>query len=95
MTRPKNEIEDLFLSITKKCQTLIEQTHRKSEETLEFKLTRLRETFHLNPSIDRGIDCDWMIGLTSLEVYISIFNMTDENNKFEHFTDTFNEFSFA
>ena len=35
--RPKNETEDLLLSITKICETLIEQTHRKAEETLEFK----------------------------------------------------------
>ena len=26
---------------------------------------------------------DWMIGLTDLEVYNSIFNITEENNKFE------------
>ena len=31
---PKNETEDLLLSITKSCQTLIEQTHIKAEETL-------------------------------------------------------------
>ena len=37
----------------------------------------------------------WMIGLTSLEVYNSFFNITEENNKFELYTDTFNEFSFS
>ena len=35
-----------------------------------------------------------MQGLTSLEVYISIFNITEENNKFELYTDTFDEFYF-
>ena len=35
-----------------------------------------------------------MIGLTSLEVYNSTFNTNDENNKFELYTDTFDEFSF-
>ena len=35
-----------------------------------------------------------MIGLTSLEVYNSTFNITEENNKFEIYTDSFNEFSF-
>ena len=29
MIRPKNQREDLLLSITKKCETLIEQTHSK------------------------------------------------------------------
>ena len=39
---PKNETEDLILSINKKCEKLIEQTHRKAEETLEVKLTKPR-----------------------------------------------------
>ena len=41
MIRPKNESEDLILSITKNCGTLIEQTHRKAEETLESKMTKI------------------------------------------------------
>ena len=35
-----------------------------------------------------------MIGLTSLDVYNSIFNVTKENNKFELYTDISDEFSF-
>ena len=81
MIRPKNEIEDLLLSITKNCETLIDQTHRKPEETLEFKMIKPRETFHFRPPIQ--VKGDWMIGLTDLEVYNSIFNITEENNKFE------------
>ena len=81
MVRPKNETEDLLLSITKNCEMLIEQTHRKAEETLEFKMTKPRETFHFKPPIQ--IKGDWMIGLTDLEVYNSIFNITEENDKFE------------
>ena len=34
-----------------------------------------------------------MLGLMTLEVYNSIFNITHENNKFELHTDTFDEFS--
>ena len=37
MIRPKNQKEDFLLSITGNCETLIEPTHRKSEETLVFK----------------------------------------------------------
>ena len=87
MIRPKNETEDLLQSITKNCETLIEQTHRKAEETLEFKMNKSREIFHFSPPIQ--IKGDWMIGLTDLEVYNSIFNITEENNKFElyKFTD--------
>ena len=79
--RPKNETENLLLSITKNCETLIEQTHRKAEETLEFKMVKPREIFHFKPPIQ--IQGDWMIGLTNLEVYNSIFIITEENNKFK------------
>ena len=71
---------------------MVEQTHRKPEETLEFKMLKSRETFHFNPPIQtKG---DWMLGLIDLEVYNSIFNITKENNKFEIYTDTFDEHSF-
>ena len=81
MIRPKNETEDLLLSITENCETLIEQTHTKPEETLEFKMIKPRQTFHFKPPIQ--VKGDWMIGLTDLEVYNSIFNITEENNKFQ------------
>ena len=81
MIQSKNETEDLLLSITKNCETLIEQTHKKAEEMLEFKLTKSRETFHFNPSFE--VKENWMIGLISLEVYRSIYNITPENNTFE------------
>ena len=47
--RPKNQTEDFLLSLTKNCDTLIEQTHRKAEQTLEFKMIKPRKTFHFNP----------------------------------------------
>ena len=81
MIKPKTQTEDLLLSITKNCETIIEQTHRKPEETMEFKMTKSRETFHFSPSIQ--VKGDWMIGLTDLEIYNSIFNITEENNKFK------------
>ena len=81
MIRPKNETEDLLVSITKNCERLIKQTHRKAEETLEFKMIKPRETFHFKPPIQ--VKGDWMIGLTDLEVYNSIFNITEQSNKFQ------------
>ena len=81
MIRPGNETEDLLLSMTENCETLIDQTHRKAEETLEFKMIKPRETFLLEPPIH--VKGDWMIGLTDLEVYNSIFIITEEINKFE------------
>ena len=90
MIRPKNQTEDLLLSITKNCEALIDQTHRKAEETLEFKLIKPRETFHFIPPFQ--VNGDWMIGIIDLEVYNSIFNITEENNKSELYIDNFDEF---
>ena len=92
MIKPKNETENLLLSITKNCETLIEQTHRKAEETLEFKMNKSRETFHFKPPIH--IKGDWMVGLTDLDVYNSVFNITEENNKFDIYRDSSNKFGF-
>ena len=92
MIQPKNGIEDLLLSITKNCEKLVEQTLRKPEETLEFKMLKSRETFHFNPPIHTKED--WMLGLIDLEVYNSIVNITKEKNKFKLYTDTFDEYSF-
>ena len=92
MIRPKDETEDLLLSITKNCETLIEQTHTKPRETLEFKMAKPTETFHFKLSIQ--IQGDWMIDLPDLEVYNSIFNITEENNKFEIYRDISTKFQF-
>ena len=51
MIQPKNETEGLLLSITKNCETLSEQTHKKAEETLEFKFAESKKTFHFKPPI--------------------------------------------
>ena len=92
MIRPKNQTEDLLLSITKNCQTLTKQTHRKAEETLEFKMIKQREIFHFKPPIQ--IQGDWMIGLTNLEVYNSVHNITEQKNKFEIYRDMTAKFGF-
>ena len=92
MIQPKTETENLLLSITKNCETLIKQTHRKAEETLEFKMINPRETFHFKAPIQ--VKGDWMVGLVDLEVYNSIFNITEENYKFELYRDTSDKFAF-
>ena len=92
MIRPKTQTEDLLLSITKNCETLIDQTHRKAEETLEFKMIKPREIFHFKPQIQ--IHGDWMLGLVNLEVYNSTFKITEANNKFEIYRDMSNKFGF-
>ena len=87
MIRPKNATEDLFLSITKNCEKHNKQTHWKSKETLEVKLTQPEETFSFKPPI--SIEGSWMIGLTSLQVYNSIFKITEENNTIKLYRDLF------
>ena len=62
----KNETEDLLLSINKNCERIIQQTHTKPEETLEFELTKSREAFRFKPPM--SVEGSWMIGLKSLEV---------------------------
>ena len=57
---------------------LVEQTHKKAEETLEFKKNKPIEKFRFTPPI--SIEGSWMIGLTDLEVYNSIINITEQNN---------------
>ena len=92
MIQPKNKSEDLLLSNTKNCETLIEQTHTKPQETFELKMIKPRETFHCKPPIQTN--GNWMLGLTNLEVYNSIFNITEQINKFELYRDSSNKFEF-
>ena len=92
MIRRKTQTEDFLLSITKNCETLIKQTHTKPQETIEFKKIKPREIFHFKPQIQ--IQGDWMLGLVNLEVYNSIFNITEENNKFEIYGDMSDNFGF-
>ena len=79
--RHKNKREDLIRSKTKNCETLIKQTYRKAEGKLEFKKTKPTEKFHFNPPIT--IKGDWMLGSMRMEVKISIYNITEKNNKFK------------
>ena len=55
--RFKKETERILLSVTKNCETLIKQTHRKAEEILAFNLPNQEKRFisiHLYRSKDLG-----------------------------------------
>ena len=91
MIQPKNEIEDLLLSITKNCEKLVEQTHRKPEHSNSKCSNREKHSILVRLFKLKEIE---MIGLINLEVYNSIFNITEENNKFEIYRDTSNKFGF-
>ena len=92
MVQPKSSAEDLLLSITKNCETLLKQTRREAEETLDFGITKPKETFSFEPPL--SIEGSWMIGLICLEFYNPKLNIIYQNYKFERYTDTFDEFLF-
>ena len=48
----------------------------------------------MKPIFNLNRDSNWMVGLTSLEVYKSVLNITEKFNKFKNLTDTFDEFQF-
>ena len=77
---PKNEAEGLLRSITRNCQTLIEQTRRKAEETLEFEMIRPGKFFRFDPHIQ--VEGSWMTGLIKFEVYHSVLNKNTTNKNF-------------
>ena len=93
--RSKNETEDVIFSKTKIWETPIDQIHTKPQKTLEFKLIQLRESFSFEPSMTLDLDSRWMIGLTSIEIYNSIINLTEKNYEFELHADLFDELSFS
>ena len=88
----ESETEDLRLSIIKKCETLIAQTHKRAEETLQFELEKSGEINHFNPPI--SIEGSWMLRLTTLQVYNSILIKKHDKKKFQLYTDNFDEISF-
>ena len=66
MIRPKNETEVSLLPIFQNCETLIKQTHKKDQET--------------KASLNLGLNCNWILGFTSLEVKCSLFNILEGKN---------------
>ena len=58
--------ESLLLNIAKSNQEIVENTQFKPQETLEFKMTKQKESFSLDGSFN--LEEKWMMGVTSLEV---------------------------
>ena len=71
--------ESLLLSIAKSNQEIVENTHSKPQETLEFKMNKQKESFSFDIPLD--LPEQWMMGVTSLEVYNTVYNITEKNNK--------------
>ena len=71
--------ESLLLSIAKSNQEIVENTHSKPQETLEFKMNKQKESFSFDVPLE--LPEQWMMGVTSLEVYNTVYNITEKNNK--------------
>ena len=71
--------EYLLLNIAKSNQEIVENTHSKPQETLEFKMTKQKESFSFDVPLQ--LNENWMMGVTSLEVYNTVYNITNSNNK--------------
>ena len=87
--------ESLLLSIAKSNLDIVENTLSKPQETLEFKMNKQKESFSFDIPLD--LPEQWMMGVTSLEVYNTIYNITEKNNKIKLFTTEQNlkEYKFA
>ena len=73
--------ESILLSIAKSNQKIVENTHSKPQETLEFKMTKQKESFSFD--VPLTLNEKWMMGVTSLEVYNTVYIITNSNNKLQ------------
>ena len=72
----------MLLLIKKHTDTLIEQTKTRSQETLEFRMNKQRQTFSFNPPINLLEEGKWLLAVSLFECTNSVFNITNENNSF-------------
>ena len=73
---------ELLLFIKKHTDTLIEQTKRQPQDTLEFKMDKQKQTFSFNPPINLLEEGKWLLAVSLFECTNSVFNITNENNSF-------------
>ena len=73
--------ESLWLNIAKSNLDIVENTLSKPQETLEFKMTKQKESFSYDVPLE--LPEKWMMGVTSLEVYNSVYSITNKNNSFQ------------
>ena len=72
-----------MLSFAKSNQEIVENTHSKPQETLEFKMNKQKESFSFDIPLE--LPEQWMMGVPSLEVYNTVYNITEKNNKIKLF----------
>ena len=57
-------------------QDIVENTHSKPQETLEVKMNKQKESSSFDIPLE--LPEKWMIGGTSLEVYNTVYNITEK-----------------
>ena len=78
-----NKQESLLLSVAKSILDIVENTLSKPQETLELKMNKQKESFSFDIPLE--LPEQWMMGVTSLEVYNTVYNITEKNNKIKLF----------
>ena len=73
---------ELLLLIKKHTDMLIEQTKTRPQETLDFKITRSKQTFSFNPPINLVEEDKWLMGVSLFDCTNSVYNITNKNNSF-------------
>ena len=73
--------EFLLLSFAKSNQEIVENTHSKPQESLELQITKQKESFSFDVPLKQQEQ--WMIGVTSLEVYNTVYNITEKIYKLQ------------
>ena len=69
------------MSIAKSNLDIVENTLSKPQETLEYKMNKQKESFSFDVPLE--LPEQWMMGVTSLEVYSAVYNITEKNNKLQ------------
>ena len=73
--------ESLLLNIAKSNLDIVENTLSKPQETLEFEINKQKESFSFDIPLE--LPEKWILGVTSLEVYNSVYNISNKNNSFQ------------
>ena len=67
------------MSIAKSNQEIVENTQSKPQKTLEYKMTKQKESFSFDVPLE--LPEQWMMGVPSLEVYNTIYNISERTKE--------------
>lgn len=74
-----NTTEELLLAIARSNEEILKNVITKPQNTLEFKTNKSNDNFQFDQPHNLN-DGEYMLGLISLEVYNTVFNITEKNN---------------